>query len=478
MAIALQGTPAAVVGSSSTATSITLTMPTGSVGDILFVQVTAGGTSSGCVLISPAAAGWTMVWSVVNAVMTTKVFYRFVQAGDATSYTFNLNTGAPVAGTVARYSGLSSSTPFRFVNATEQGADNSVAYTSIAFPPIDNVQSTDLTLCFVGNATNTGSRSQSTALTTPTGWTNVINSLGPTSNQSIAHMAMATYSKAAGTDTPSVTTNSGSSCAISLVLIDSSNVVAPATGGTISFVNAATTGQSATSGTITVSVPSAVADGDLLLAAVANPSGDGLWSSMTGWEAIPITTNSMEQQGTGSDLSDLDAALFYRIASSEPSSYTFTNTKSNHGNAGVIAAYRGIRNPWPIHLMNVTKSQGSGNTSTTTSVAPYALNTLNVINSDMLIVNLYCCGNDVSSGAITFTMPSSPWNNRATVSASIAATFNGAVAVADKLGATDLPTVTASVACGWVVFSVAVIGAPATSGPSNAQKSGFMPFFM
>jgi hypothetical protein len=464
VAIALQGTPQAVPGASSTATSVTITVPTGSVGDVLFAHIEAGAATAGAVLITAGATGWATLWSVDDTVMTAKVFYRVVQAGDPSTYTFNLNTGVPMAGTMVRYSGVATSTPFRFINATEQGSDNALATTSTTFPGVDNVQSTDLTLCFVANASNTGIRNaQIPALGTPTGWTNVVNSLGPASSSSIARLAMATYSRAAGTDTPTLTTSSGCAASISVVLIDAANVVAPSAGGTISFVNAATTGQSATSGTIVVNVPTGVADGDLLLAAVSNPSGNGTWSNMTGWEEIPNTTNCMESQGTSSNLSDCDAALFYRIASSEPASYTFTNTKSNHGNAGVIVAYRGIRNPYPVHLMNVAKSEGSGNSSTTVSKAPYQLNTLNVINSDMLVVNFYCCGNDVSSGAITFTMPASPWNTRATVSASIAATFNGAVAVTDKLGATDLPTVTASVSSGWVVFSVAIAPAPAAA---------------
>jgi hypothetical protein len=464
VAIALAGVPQAVAGASATATSITITVPAGSVGDVLFAHIEAGGATAGSILITAGAAGWATLWSVDNVVMTTKVFYRVVQAGDPSTYTFNINTGVPMAGTMVRYSGVATSTPFRFLNAAEQGANSANATTSVTFPPVDNVQSTDLTLCFVANASNTGIRNaQLPALGTPTGWTNVINSLGPASSQSISRLAMATYSKTAGTDRPSLTTGSGDAAAISILLIDATNVVAPSTGGAISFVNAATTGQSAISGTIVVNVPTGVADGDLLLAAVSNPSGDGVWSASAGWEAIPITTNCMQNQGTASELSDCDAALFYKFASSEPANYTFTNTKTNHGNAGAIVAYRNLRNPYPIHLMNATKSLGSGNSSSTTSVAPYALNTLNVINSDMLVVNFYCLGNDVSSGAITITLPGGTWNSRATVSATIAATFNGALGIADKLGATDTPTATASVSSGWVVFSVALVGAPAAA---------------
>jgi hypothetical protein len=459
MAIALVGTPTSAAGASLTATSVVVTVPTGSVGDLLVFSVSVGGVSAtvGAPDITPPVA-LTELYSRAGSQLNHAVCYRFVQAGDATSYTFTVNVGAPLAGVCARYSGVSSSTFVRFLNVTNGVASVNVN-TSVTFAALDNVQDADVTLVAVAMGTDAFNTTQASVLSTPSGWTNVINRLGPTSGvTNSSHTTTALYSELAGTDTPSVTGSAGTWEAVSFAVIDSAAPGTVPSAGGISFVNSATTGQTTAGATIVASVPSGVVDGNLMIAAVGDAASIGGWTAPAGWTPLPLC-NAWSNAGTTSQISDIDARLWYRFASSEPANYTFTSTLATNGKAAVIAAYAGVRNPYPIHILNVTKIQGSGSLLSTTSPAPYNLSNMNTVTAGCLVVNVYATGAD-TTGVETLTPPGATWTTRANVSSTIASDFNAAVAVVDKAGATDLPTATVSRSGGWVVYSLALAGAP------------------
>jgi hypothetical protein len=80
--------------------------------------------------------------------------------------------------------------------------------------------------------------------------------------------------------------------------------------------------------TITINVPSGTADGDLLIAVLTAPAGGTTWTTPSGW-TVGITAS----QGR---------TVFYKTASSEPASYTFTSSTSVT-NQGYILTYRNAR---------------------------------------------------------------------------------------------------------------------------------------
>jgi len=93
----------------------------------------------------------------------------------------------------------------------------------------------------------------------------------------------------------------------------------------ISYVSSAVSVQNTSATTITATVPS-VANGDLMLMIVGSGNTtSNTWTTPSGWT---VGTAGVQSR-----------ALFWRIASSEPASYTVTQSSSATSNA-VIIAYR------------------------------------------------------------------------------------------------------------------------------------------
>lgn len=138
--------------------------------------------------------------------------------------------------------------------------------------------------------------------------------------------------------------------------------------------------QSATSQTLggdpVVNVPAGVVDGDLLIAYGICAAG-GTITATGAWTTHP---NSFGGQGP----------LFYRVASSEPASYTFTVS----GTANSVVSIVAIRNPRaganPIDVAaNVAGASGN-----------IALPSVNAVNSNSLLVQLVA-----KLGSTSFTPP-------------------------------------------------------------------------
>jgi hypothetical protein len=98
------------------------------------------------------------------------------------------------------------------------------------------------------------------------------------------------------------------------------------TGPKPEFIASATT-QRTSSGNLTINVPSGTADGDLMVAFMA-ADGDTTWTGATGWTEVADGGNSPSLR------------VAYKVASSEPASYTFTSAQSRV-TAGSILTYRG-----------------------------------------------------------------------------------------------------------------------------------------
>ncbi len=181
----------------------------------------------------------------------------------------------------------------------------------------------------------------------------------------------------------------------------------------ITYVDATTYGGGRTTNTSSVvnTVPSGVADGDLLLWAfasnvVAQPS------TPSGWQVWQTTVTS----GSSSGLT-----VFYRIASSEPADYTVTVTSSAW--LGLMAAWRGVDQTTPKDVTNSTKTA----TSVTTVPA------ITTATGGAMVVTF--SNMRTASGVTNTTWSSATGTVRSQVTYGFPALPNQAAAIADELAA-------------------------------------------
>ena len=90
----------------------------------------------------------------------------------------------------------------------------------------------------------------------------------------------------------------------------------------LSIVNTTTAVQNTASTTITINVPSGVANGDVLVLMVLS-NGGGTWTTPSGWTVLVASSQNR--------------AIYYRVASSEPTSYTVTTGSSVTLSACMVA---------------------------------------------------------------------------------------------------------------------------------------------
>jgi hypothetical protein len=95
------------------------------------------------------------------------------------------------------------------------------------------------------------------------------------------------------------------------------------TGGTPTYVNSAVSVQNTASTTISVTVPSGISDGNLLIMLLNSGVNTNTWTTPSGWTLGTAGANGR--------------SLFWRLASSEPASYTVTQSTSNTADAIILA---------------------------------------------------------------------------------------------------------------------------------------------
>lgn len=143
---------------------------------------------------------------------------------------------------------------------------------------------------------------------------------------------------------------------------------------------------------VAVNVPTGTTNGDLLLAAASVSLGATI-TAPAGWTLIRSDNNG------GVAASSIKTSLYYRVASSEPASYTWAATE---GSASAIrlrviqAAYSGIdtTNPIDSNSGQCTVPAGSTNQVTSPTVTPTITNGF-----------LVAVWANNASGATTFTEP-------------------------------------------------------------------------
>lgn len=128
------------------------------------------------------------------------------------------------------------------------------------------------------------------------------------------------------------------------------DAVSVAGGGSISYVNKSThTG--IPDANIVILVPVGVQDGDMLFATRLHDVSTAVLTTHDDWALL--------QTSTGDD--NFKASVYWRIANSEPVSYTFVSSVSSAFQIGTMAVFRKTSGTWNINASNETDS--AANTS-------------------------------------------------------------------------------------------------------------------
>ena len=154
-------------------------------------------------------------------------------------------------------------------------------------------------------------------------------------------------------------------------------------GGTISFVspNGSTSATQTGSNDLVINVPSGVSDGDIMYVALVTDQ-DFPWAVTSGWTQVDSQVTSSSSRTT----------LFYRVASSEPASYTFSFTDDSPiGSSGVIAAFEKTSGTWDA-VQSTNTSSNTGSTITSGSVTS--------TDSSFLVIG-FCSDDGVSQGSVS-----------------------------------------------------------------------------
>lgn len=128
----------------------------------------------------------------------------------------------------------------------------------------------------------------------------------------------------------------------------------------ISIVAVATDAPTSAGTSLTIAKPTGTVDGDLMVAIVSKRDDDGDWAAPDGTWTLLFETTTLEGN-------DMRFAVFYKIASSEGSSYVFTNSASD-AEAGGIITIRGVNPSNPINVHATAEKDDAVNTFTGPSV--------------------------------------------------------------------------------------------------------------
>jgi hypothetical protein len=146
----------------------------------------------------------------------------------------------------------------------------------------------------------------------------------------------------------------GSLCVVALVFALPAQAAITLVGSSTSVTGG---GGGATATSLSVNVPAGIVAGDVMLAQVSVRGGSGTTiSAPSGWTQIVV-----DNSGTA-----LQQGLYYKVAGTEPVSYSWGFSSSQRASAGIIA-YRGVDSLAPINAFS-TSNAGSGTMVTAQAV--------------------------------------------------------------------------------------------------------------
>lgn len=123
----------------------------------------------------------------------------------------------------------------------------------------------------------------------------------------------------------------------------------------------------AATNTVTVSVPSGVVNGDLMVAEIWETTQSSAAPTCAGW------TQAFTLAGT-----DHQIYIFYRRASSEPANYAFASTNATQMVAWIHHVTGAVASGNPFNVIGTGDTVGSGTSITASAVTTTIANTLNM----------------------------------------------------------------------------------------------------
>ena len=328
----------------SSASSVSVTVPSGWSNQLLIATVAVNGVSS---VSTPS--GWTLVNSTSNSSsLTMATFYRVAPSTMPGSYSFSWSSNkAAVAGIVA-YTGFDTTTPIDVTGSDGTGSNRNLAAQGVTTTGTNN-------LVVAAYAVTT-----STTISSPAALTEAYSRSG-TSGPTLEVSSM-TQAAAGATGNQTATVGANSTWTAHLFAI-----------------RAATS----TNTNLTITVP-ANAAGDVFIAAVAASGGSGATvTAPTGWTSIRRTNN-----GTTTAL----ATWYHVVTAAETGSYTWT-LGSGVTASGTIAAYSGVDT---ASVLDPSAAAGSGGSTATGSGSSATAQAVTTTTSPTQVIGVYATSSSTS----------------------------------------------------------------------------------
>ncbi len=268
--------------------------------------------------LSPTTNGqWKLVRSTTDATnsVTSAVFISvFAVNGGASLPTFNSSAPGDVVATMVRYSGVDPNDPIDVELAQGTAACGSPC--DHAAPSVTTSQRNDMIVTHFSAACGTATATW----TPPSGMNERVDVFSAGAISGEGADAVQASAGATGTRTATSTCSAGTVGVAHTLALRGASTTCPAIQYRAGTANSATATTS-----LVVNVPAGVQDGEVMIAAIS--AGAGTIVKPAAWTNVVVGTN----QG-----------LYYRIASAEPASYTWTIASATNW-AGVIDAYIGVQ---------------------------------------------------------------------------------------------------------------------------------------
>ncbi|MCK8504205.1 cell wall anchor protein [Myxococcus fulvus] len=325
-------------------TTLSIPTPVGTAaGDVLVVQLS---NREAVAAIATPPAGWTLLRSEQSAsAIKSWLFLRVASAAEPSSHTFTLDLASAMAATLVAVSGADPLQPIDVHVGQKNG--NSA---SLELPVATTSSANGLAVWF--SAQVWGGTACPAVHTPPTGFTEQLDTCLVSSTRGVLHSAATSQLGAAGAQPAFTGTSTLPNTNITHAVV--LRPLQPPTTGEITLVGTAhASGKTVTS--LTLSTPTGVAAGHVLLAHLANRNQIGAEiTPPAGWTLVRTDMSSWSIRGW----------VFVRVATaSEPASHTFQSSIASYL-VGSIVAYAGVNPANPIDT-HAGKSN-SGSTAFTT----------------------------------------------------------------------------------------------------------------
>ena len=423
-------TMSAHAGSSTTATATAATTITwspgaSSFGELAVVWVSWKPTTPGALTITSTGVGpWRLIASYNDAAntITSAVFYNSLVTNQAGSGTFTSTAAGDVIAVGTVYTGVDQQFPIDA--AAGQGTAACGSPCNHSAPSVTTTQLNDLIVTHFSAACGTATATW----TPPAGMTerNDVATTGTLSTEGDDVLQAA--ATATGAMTATVNCGAGVVGVADTVALRGRAMSCPV----ITYRASATNSATAVTTGLVLNVPAGIQNGDVMIAALSASAGTIV--KPAAWTALVTTAT----QG-----------LWYRIASSEPASYTWTNGAVSANWAGANDAYYGV------DVNGITDVSGSSITGQTTAAVNWT--SITIVNDNALNIAVSFENNNVD----TIAPPASYTPRSAQGGAAYIRTSTRLITPA---GATAPTSTDTNASKSWGAFQVALHPAQASFG--------------